>query len=141
MKRLLTMLCACLALGLVATGCGGDDDDSGDGGGAAATTEQTAPTETQPSGGADAAGEQVAIEVVDIDYEPREETLAAGTTVTWTNTGDMPHTVTKQDGPGADFDSGTLDPGDTFEQTFDTPGEIAYHCTIHPQQTGSVTVE
>jgi plastocyanin len=141
MKRLLIVLCACLALGLVATGCGGDDDDSGDGGGAAATTEQTATTETQPSDGAGAAGEQAAIDIVDIDYEPREETLAAGTTVTWTNTGELPHTVTKEDGPGDDFDSGTLDPGDTFEQTFDTPGEIAYHCTIHPQQTGSVTVE
>lgn len=143
MKKLAVVLCACLALGLVAAGCGGDDDDTGDNGGGATverTETETATTETEATD-TEAAGEQVAIEIVDIDYDPREQTLPAGSTVTWTNTGDLPHTVTKQEGPGGDFDSGTLEPGDTFEQTFDTPGEIAYQCTIHPQQQGSLTVE
>jgi plastocyanin len=141
MKQLLAALCACLALGLVAAGCGGDDDDngSGDGGGAAATTEQQpAKTEKQAAGGG---GKPVAIEVVDIDYEPRDATSPSGATVRWTNTGELPHTVTKSDGPGADFDSGTMQPGDTYEQTFDAPGKIDYHCTIHSGQNGSVTVE
>jgi plastocyanin len=139
MKQLLTVICAVLALGLVAAGCGGDDEDTGDGG-SAATTEQTATTETtetQPSGD----GEQVAIEVVDIDFDPRTATVPAGTTVKWTNTGDLPHTVTKEEGPGPDFDSGTLQPGDTYEETFTAPGRIDYHCTIHSGQDGSLTVE
>lgn len=140
MKQLLATICAALALGLVAVGCGGDDDDSSGDGGAAATTEQTAPTEKQAPGGDSAAGEQVAIEVVDIDYEPKDATVPKGATVKWTNTGNLPHTVTKQDGPGPDFDSGTLQPGDTYEETFTAPGKIAYLCTIHEGQDGSLTV-
>ena len=140
MKQLLAVICAVLALGLVAAGCGDDDDSSGDGGGRAATSEQTATTEKQASGGG-AAAKPVEIEVVDIDYDPKDETVPSGTTVKWTNTGDLPHTVTKQDGPGPDFDSGTLQPGDTYEETFTTPGTIAYHCTIHSGQDGSLTVE
>ncbi len=141
MKKLLLAICACLVLGLAAVGCGGDDDDNGDSGnGSAATTEQTATTEKQAGGGA-AAAKGVEIEIVDIDYDPRDATVAKGATVKWTNTGNMPHTVTKEDGPGPDFDSGTLQPGDTYEETFDTPGEIAYHCTIHAQQKGSLKVE
>ncbi|HYI79784.1 MAG TPA: plastocyanin/azurin family copper-binding protein [Thermoleophilaceae bacterium] len=142
MKQFLAATSACLVLGLVAVGCGGDDDgDSGDSG-SATTAEQTATTEKkQAAGGGAAAGKQVAIEVVDIDYDPKEATVEKGVTVKWTNTGKLPHTVTKDDGPGPDFDSGTLQPGDTYEQTFDTAGKIGYLCTIHSGQTGSLTVQ
>lgn len=142
MKQFLAAISACLVLGLVAVGCGGDDDsDSGDSG-SATTAEQTTTTEKkQTTGGGAAAGKQVAIEVVDIDYDPDDATVKKGATVKWTNTGELPHTVTKDEGPGPDFDSGTMEPGDTYEQTFDTPGEIDYLCTIHPDQDGSITVQ
>ena len=141
MKQSLAAISACLVLGLVAVGCGGDDDgDSGDSG--RATTAETAMTEKkQASGGGAAAGKQVAVEIVDIDYDPKDETVPKGTTVKWTNTGKLPHTVTKDEGPGPDFDSGTLQPGDTYEQTFTAPGKIAYLCTIHSGQNGSITVQ
>jgi plastocyanin len=139
MKQSLAAISACLVLGLVVVGCGDDDGDSGDSG-SATTAEQTATTEKQASGGGATAGKQVAVEIVDIDYEPKDETVAMGTTVKWTNTGNLPHTVTKDDGPGPDFDSGTLQPGDTYEETFTTPGKIAYLCTIHSGQDGSITV-
>jgi plastocyanin len=142
MRKLLAALCMCLALGLVAAGCGGDDDNGDNGDDSAATTEQTTTTEKkQAAGGGAAAGKQLAVEVVDIDYDPKDASVTKGTTVKWTNTGKLPHTVTKEEGPGADFDSGTLQPGDTYEETFTTPGEIAYHCTIHSGQDGSVTVK
>lgn len=140
MKQFLAAISACLVLGLVAVGCGDDDSDSGDSG-SATTAEQTTTTEKQASGGGAAAGKQVAVEIVDIDYDPKDESVAKGTTVKWTNTGNLPHTVTKEEGPGPDFDSGTLQPGDTYEETFTTPGKIAYHCTIHSGQDGSITVE
>jgi plastocyanin len=140
MKQFLAAISACLVLGLVAVGCGDDDSDSGDSG-SATTTEQTATTEKQASGGGAAAGKQVAVEIVDIDFDPQATTVKKGVTVKWTNTGKLPHTVTKEEGPGPDFDSGTLQPGDTFEETFDTPGEIAYHCTIHSGQDGAITVQ
>lgn len=142
MPKLTALLLACLALGLVAAGCGGDDDSGDDGSAGGATTEQTAPAE-RPSTSEQGGGERAAVEVeiVDIDYDPKSAKVKRGATVRWTNTGELPHTVTKDSGPGGDFDSGTLEPGDTFEQTFPDPGEVAYLCTIHPDQTGSLTVE
>ncbi|MEX2414292.1 MAG: plastocyanin/azurin family copper-binding protein [Thermoleophilaceae bacterium] len=146
MKKWSAVMCAFLALGLVAVGCGGGGDDAG-GGAATEETTTTETTDTSPDGdrqeGADgeAGGDQAEVDIVDIDYDPREIAVPAGTTITWTNTGDLPHTVTKEEGPGDDFDSGTLNPGDTYEQAFDTAGTIDYVCTIHANQRGSVTVE
>ena len=77
----------------------------------------------------------------DIQFVPTDVTVYAGTTITWTNSDQVAHTVTKEGGPGADFDSGNVDPGATFEQTFDGPGTVDYVCTIHPGQTGTVTVK
>ena len=140
MKKLLALLILCLALTLAA--CGGDDDDDGGGSsGGTATTEQT-DTGSGDSGGGAAAGETVEVDIPSISFDPADVTVKAGTTVKWTNTDDLPHTVTKDGGPGADFDSGNLNPGGgEFEQTFDEPGKVDYVCTIHPGQAGSVTVE
>ena len=65
----------------------------------------------------------------------------AGGTITWTNEDSFAHNVTKESGPGPEFASDTMQEGDTFTQKFDTPGTIGYVCTIHPQQTGTITVE
>lgn len=54
--------------------------------------------------------------------------VAVGTEVEWTNTGRNPHTVTADDGS---FDSGDMQPGDTFEFTFDEPGVYPYYCIYH----------
>jgi hypothetical protein len=57
--------------------------------------------------------------------------------VTWTNAGSRQHTVTADDGS---FDSGRLDPGEQFSQTFDQPGTFTYFCGFHPEMQGSVVV-
>ena len=139
MKKLLVLLIACLALSLTFAACGDDDDD--DGGGSSAgttTTEQTDTTAAEkPSGGGDTA----TVDMKDIQFVPQDITVKAGTTITWTNSDQVAHTVTKEGGPGADFDSGDVDPGGTFEQTFDEPGTVDYVCEIHPGQDGTVTVK
>ena len=61
-----------------------------------------------------------------------------GNIVSWTNEDSTEHTVTANDGS---FDSGPISPGDTFESTFDSPGDFGYHCAIHPFMTGVVIVE
>jgi plastocyanin len=138
-KKLLAPFLACLALGLVAAGCGDDSDGAGDD---VSAPKQVQTSEGKTTGSAGAkAQKSVAVEVVDIDYEPREVTVAKGGKITWTHTGNLPHTVTKDSGPGPDFSSETLSNGDTYEQTFDTPGTIEYVCKIHPQQHGSITVK
>ena len=135
MKKLLALLVVCLALTVAA--CGGDDeDDGGGGGGTAAPAEQTdtaAPREDSPA--------SVKVDIPDIKFEPKDIAVEAGTTITWTNTDDLPHTVTKTGGPGAQFDSGNIDPGGEYEQTVEAKGKIDYVCTIHPGQEGSITVE
>jgi len=86
-----------------------------------------------------AAGGSVSIVEEDEQYkfQPGNISVAAGETVTWTNNSDAPHTVTADD---AAFDSGTFDENETFEQTFDTAGQFAYHCEIHDYMHGTVTV-
>ena len=65
-------------------------------------------------------------------------TVTKGTTVTWTNKDNMTHTVTADDNS---FDSGNIGNGGTFSFTFNNTGSFAYHCSIHPAMTGSVTVK
>jgi plastocyanin len=77
------------------------------------------------------------VSVVDFAFEPGTVSVPVGATVTWTNTGSRPHTVTADDGS---FDSGRLDPGEQFSQTFDQPGTFSYHCGFHPEMQGSIVV-
>jgi plastocyanin len=77
----------------------------------------------------------VAIE--DFYFEPANIAVNPGDTITWTNEGAHPHTVTSDDGQ---FDSETLMPGESFSVTFEGAGTFPYHCEIHPSMTGSVTV-
>ena len=79
----------------------------------------------------------VAVDVVDFAFDASEISVPIGTTVTWTNRGERPHTVTAEDGS---FDSGRLDPGEEFSVTFDQAGAFAYFCGFHPDMQGQVTV-
>src|SRR5215212_707133 len=79
----------------------------------------------------------VEVQVVDFAFEPGTVTVPVGATVIWTNTGSRSHTVTADDGS---FDSGRLDPGEQFSQTFDQPGTFPYHCGFHSQMQGSIVV-
>ena len=139
MTRVLTILLACAVLVLVA-GCGDDDSDSSDGGGdGGGQSEKPA----EPSGGSKApAGKpDVTVSMKDIKFVPQTVTVKKGGTILWKNADQVPHNVTKDDGPGPDFASETIDPGGDFSQKFDSAGKIAYVCTIHPNQTGSITVK
>ncbi len=65
-------------------------------------------------------------------------TIAVGTTVTWTNNDDIPHTVV---GTDKAFKSKVLDTGEKFSFTFTKAGEYPYFCSIHPKMTGKVVVQ
>jgi plastocyanin len=65
-------------------------------------------------------------------------TIAAGTTVTWTNNDDVPHTVTSDTNI---FKSKALDTDERFSYTFTKPGTYAYFCTVHPRMTAKVVVQ
>jgi plastocyanin len=85
---------------------------------------------------AHAAETQVTID--NFTFGPQELKVKAGTTVTWTNHDDIPHTVTSDK---LLFRSKALDTDDKFSFTFTTPGIYKYFCSLHPHMTGSIVVE
>jgi|SRR5687768_14476494 plastocyanin len=74
----------------------------------------------------------------DLSFDPPQINVPTGSIVSWTNDDSIQHTVTS-DEEGL-FDAGPISPGDTFENVFDSAGEVGYHCAIHPFMTGVVIV-
>jgi plastocyanin len=101
----------------------------------------TTPTVSKGAKEAQQSGDSVQVAAQNTQFVPQEITVPAGGSITWTNEDPIAHNVTKESGTGPDFASETMMQGDTFTQKFDTPGTIAYVCTIHPQQTGTIVVE
>jgi plastocyanin len=80
-------------------------------------------------------------------YDPNPVEASVGDTVTWTNDDSQPHTVTSGSNgqPDGTFDSSPnlnplMAPGQTFEHTFEEPGEFPYYCAVHPNMVGTVNV-
>jgi len=86
----------------------------------------------RPSGG-------IEVKIDNFTFGPTSLTVAAGTTVTWTNKDDVPHTVVSDD--KATFKSKALDTGDQFSYTFAKPGKYQYFCSVHPKMTAEVVVQ
>ena len=70
-------------------------------------------------------------------FSPSTITVAAGTTITWTNKDAANHTATSTSGI---FDSGSLGTNATYSHTFADKGTFAYKCTFHSSMTASVVV-
>jgi plastocyanin len=77
------------------------------------------------------------VKIDNFSFGPQNLTVAAGTTVTWTNRDDIPHTVVSTDGI---FKSKVRDTDEKFSYTFAQPGTYPYFCSIHPKMTGTVVV-
>jgi plastocyanin len=77
------------------------------------------------------------VNIHDHTFDPAALNIAPGTTVTWTNNDTEAHTVTADDGL---FDSGVLEPGQSYSTWLGGSGTVPYHCEIHPDMKGSVMV-
>ena len=77
------------------------------------------------------------VNIQNFAYQPANMQVRAGTTVTWTNQDNVPHSVTFKNGMK---DSGLLSAGQSFNYTFNTPGTYQYYCTVHPYMVATVTV-
>jgi quinohemoprotein ethanol dehydrogenase len=79
---------------------------------------------------------------IEFGYFPRRDRIKPGSTVTFTNAGDTPHTATSYEkGKVGAWDTGTLMPGQSKTVTFDKPGNYYYICTPHPWMYGQIIVE
>jgi plastocyanin len=80
----------------------------------------------------------IEVKIDNFVFSPERLTVKAGTTVTWINHDDIPHTVAAQDRA---FKSKVMDSDESFSFTFSTPGEYSYFCSLHPHMTGTIVVE
>jgi plastocyanin len=78
------------------------------------------------------------VKIDNFSFGPAELTVASGTTVTWVNHDDIPHTVVSTDGL---FKSKVIDTDEKFSFTFTKAGTFPYFCGIHPKMTGKVVVQ
>jgi|GEM_PF-4142178 len=77
------------------------------------------------------------VSIGDHFFTPQTVTIVAGDRVRWTNNGSVDHQVY---GTGGLWDSGVLNPGDTYTRTFSTEGTFTYYDLLHTQATGTVQV-
>lgn len=131
MKKSLVLAVLCVSLALVAAGCGG----SSGGGGASATTSQPPAPQGEVEGG------RVIVDIRDLKFQPEEVDAPAGATIVFTNSDQVSHTVTKQSGPGPDFDSGPIEPGGTFSQVFRDKGTIRVVDSSRPETKLTINVD
>jgi plastocyanin len=87
----------------------------------------------------EAAAEATMVDIKDLAYNPDSVEIPVGATVTWTNSDTVPHTATAQD--RGVLQSGTLNPGDSYSQTFDQPGTFDYFCEFHANMKGTIIVK
>ena len=80
----------------------------------------------------------VAIKIDNFVFGPQAITVPVGTTVTWTNSDDIPHTAVSTDGV---FKSKVMDTDEKFSYTFTKAGTYSYYCSVHPKMTGQVVVK
>ncbi len=80
------------------------------------------------------------VKIDNFSFTPPTLTVTTGTTVTWTNRDDIPHTVVSTDDTKT-FKSKVLDTDEKFSFTFSKPGTFPYFCSIHPKMTGKVIVQ
>lgn len=72
--------------------------------------------------------DEVYVEIGDNFFDPQVFTVTTGTTVVWTNSGELSHTVSITGGQS----SGNIAPADTYNYTFDSVGTFYYRCAYHP---------
>jgi plastocyanin len=123
-------LVAVLALTvLVVVGCSGGSSTPATGGSSGGTT-----TGGTSSGGSSTGGTTITMQ--GFAFNPSTFTVKVGEVVTFKNADSVDHTV-NIDG----VDKGTVAPGTTLEWTPDKAGTFPLKCTIHPQMTGTITVQ
>lgn len=79
----------------------------------------------------------LAVKMQKESFVPAKLSAAPGAQITWTNTDTVPHSVTADD---KRFDSGPIQPGQSFQWTAAGSGTIGYHCIFHPSMTAILNI-
>jgi plastocyanin len=87
--------------------------------------------------GSAAHAENVIVRIENFTFNPPEIAIRPGTTVTWENADDIPHSIIEDQ---TKFRSAVLDTGETFSMTFADASDVGYFCGLHPHMKGKVVV-
>jgi plastocyanin len=87
---------------------------------------------------ADAPAASSSVHIDNFAFTPAEITITPGTTLTWVNGDDIPHTVVASNKA---FSSKVLDTDQQFSFTFTDAGTFEYFCSLHPHMKGKVIVK
>jgi plastocyanin len=91
------------------------------------------------AGDSEAVADAMMVDIKNLAYVPDSVEIPVGGTVTWTNSDTVPHTATAKEREA--LQSGTLNPGDSYSQTFDQPGTFDYFCEFHANMKGTIVVQ
>lgn len=118
------IIIAGMALFLIASACGKDSDYG-----------------SNPGGGNNPPGNPPSnlVTISNFAFSPQSFAVSAGDTVTWRNDQNIGHTVTSDS--GSELNSPLIGQGQTYVHVFNSAGTFPYHCTPHPNMTGSVVVQ
>ena len=84
-----------------------------------------------------------AVAIEDFKFAPAAVTVAVGTTITWTNSDNAPHTATSGNSPMPDglFDTDIITKGQSKKVKLTKAGTFEYYCALHPFMHGTVVVK
>lgn len=85
-----------------------------------------------------ASAEAQIVKIENFTFNPAELTIKPGTSVTWENGDDIPHSVVDAAGK---FHSRALDTNEKVTMVFSNVGAISYFCGLHPHMTGKIIVK
>lgn len=135
--RLSMVVVAVAAVAVLAAACGENSDTPAAASPSASASAIMPTPSSSSSSGADKTPTGVKVSIADLAFNPQEAEVKVGATVTWTNDDTEQHTVTstKSDDidspPSGVFDSGVLQPGQSFSYTFKKAGKYPYECMIY----------
>ena len=111
------------------------------------TTPPAAAPTTPPAAAVDvtsSASGQTMVVIQNFAFNPPQIKVKKGTTVIWRNLDSAPHLVASDNNPAQTHLSGLLSSylssGEEYRFTFNTVGDFGYHCQVHPDMLGRVTV-
>ena len=89
------------------------------------------------SSGGGGGGHTISLVMAGTAFSPSPDTVAVGSTVTWTNNDGFGHTVTSSPSSAEVFNSSVAS-GASYSRTFNTAGTFAYYCSIHGTPTSGM---
>jgi len=100
------------------------------------TQQQGSNNQSQGQTQVPASSQTETVTIKNFAFSPATVTIKAGSTVKWINQDSATHQI-KSDL----FNSSALNTGDSYEFTFNTPGQYDYTCAIHPSMKGKIIVQ